>query len=213
MKDNANSRPTRKKKLLFWLILAACLLIVAAITVGVIFAVNGNGRNMTLDSGTVEGGGQQEPPDSGDDDPGADTSSQYEFISPVKDVNVICAHVFAHNKTLDKYYLHQAIDFGAPAGTEVLAAVDGKVLSIEKDDKLVYATVTIEHAGGVTTVYKFIEPAESLVAGAAVTRGQVIGAIAAATGIENADGDHLHFEVFKDGVNVDPEDYLEIDPK
>ena len=211
-----STNPTKKKKLLSWLILAACLLIIAAITVGIIFAVKGNGRNFTGDIGQTQeppdDGGSENPPDDGNGEI-QDTSSQYEFIAPVKEVNLIKCHEFNYDKTMDWYRLHQAMDFGAPAGTEVMAAVDGTVRSIVKSDPLDYAVITIDHANGVTTVYKFIDPAENLEAGSKVSRGQVIGTVAAATGVENEDGDHLHFEVKKDGKLADPDEYLNITSK
>ena len=214
------ANPTKKKKLLSWLILAACLLIIAAVTVGVIFAVNnGNGQHLTGDSGQTrepDDSENQNPPDEGnnsDDNDSKDTSSQYEFIVPVKEVNLIKSHEFNLDKTMTWYRLHQAMDFAAPAGTEVMAAVDGTVRSVEKGDILNYATITIDHANGVTTVYKFIDPVENLYAGSKVSRGQVIGKIAAATGVEIEDGDHLHFEVWKDSKPTDPDEYLNITSK
>lgn len=221
MKDNATTKPTKKKRLVFWLVLAACLLIVAAITVGVIFAVNGNGQNPVIDNQVQDKDNDDtKTPDTGnndddddDDTPSVDTSSQYEFIVPIREVNLMKSHEFGYNRTMDWYCLHEAMDFSAPAGTEVLAAVDGTVKSVVKDDPLDYAVITIEHANGITTVYKFVEPAENLAAGSKVSRGQIIGAVAVASGVENADGEHLHFEVYKDGKIADPDDYLNITSK
>ena len=102
------------------------------------------------------------------------------------------------------------MDFSLKAGSEVLAAVDGTVKSVSTSDELFGAVITIEHADGVTTVYKFVDPVENLKAGDEVARGTVIAKVAAATGVENADGDHLHFEVFKNNVMQDPDIYLNI---
>lgn len=225
MKENTTTKPTKKRRLLFWLVIAACLLIVAAITVGVIFGVRGNMQNLTADSGTGQTPGdtpsKPDEGDDGDDDDGkdddeggsVDTSTMYEFQAPVETVTLIKSHEFGYDKTMDWYRLHQAMDFGAPAGTEVFAAVDGTVKSIVTSDMLDYAIIEIEHAGDITTVYKFIDPASGLKAGQKVSRGQVIGTVAAASGRENADGDHLHFEVFKAGKIQDPDDYLHITSK
>lgn len=220
MKENTTNKPTKKRRLLFWLVALACLLTVAAITVGVIFGVRNNASNLTIDSGT---GNEDEhtPPDDGDDkdDDGeqgggsVDTSTMYEFQPPVENVTLIKSHEFGYDKTMDWYCLHQAMDFGAPAGTKVLAAVDGTVANIKTSDELNYAVIELEHANGLTTVYKFVEPESGLKVGQKVSRGQVIGAVAAAYGAENADGDHLHFEVFKEGSAEDPDDYLHINSK
>lgn len=223
MSENATTtKPTKKKKLLFWLILAASLLVIAAIVVGIVFGVRGSGNNLTVDNNPPTGqdgegndGQDNNPPDDGNEDDGGsvDTSSQYEFISPIENVSLIKEHEFAYDNTMDWYRLHQAMDFGAPAGTEVLAAVDGTVISIVTSDMLDYAVVKISHANDITTVYKFIDPAEDLKVGQKVNRGQVIGTVAVASGVENADGAHLHFEVYKAGKNVDPDDYLNLTAK
>lgn len=224
MSENTTTRPTKKKKLLFWLTLAASLLIIAAIVVGIVFGVRSSRNNFTVDNpptdqegddpGNSGDEGNNPPDDGGDDDGGSvDTSSQYEFISPIENVSLLKVHEFAYDKTMDWYRLHQAMDFGAPAGTEVMAAVDGTVVSIIESDMLDYAVVKISHANDLTTVYKFIDPVEGLKVGQKVNRGQVIGTVAVASGGENADGEHLHFEVYKAGECVDPDDYLNLTTK
>ncbi len=188
--------------------------VIAGITAGVIFAVRNNG---ITNPPSIDEGNKPSNPDDGnndnkdpDDNDHVDTSTQYEFIVPVKDVNLSQAHIFGYDKTLDRYRLHEGMDFKCAEGTEVLAAVDGTVKSVSVRDELYGAVITIEHADNVTTVYKFINPVENLKAGDKVSRGDVIGKVAKATGVENADGDHLHFEVLKNNVMQDPDDYLDI---
>ncbi len=214
MKNTEKNKPTKKKILMYYLILAACLLVIAGITAGVIFAVRNNG---ITNPPSIDEGNKPSNPDDGnndnkdpDDNDHVDTSTQYEFIVPVKDVNLSQAHIFGYDKTLDRYRLHEGMDFKCAEGTEVLAAVDGTVKSVSVRDELYGAVITIEHADNVTTVYKFINPVENLKAGDKVSRGDVIGKVAKATGVENADGDHLHFEVLKNNVMQDPDDYLDI---
>lgn len=215
MKNTEKNKPTKKKILMYYLILAACLLVIAGITAGVIFAVRNNGitNPPSIDEGNKpsnpdDGNNDNKDPD--EDNDHVDTSTQYEFIVPVKDVNLSQAHIFGYDKTLDRYRLHEGMDFKCAEGTEVLAAVDGTVKSVSVRDELYGAVITIEHADNVTTVYKFINPVENLKAGDKVSRGDVIGKVAKATGVENADGDHLHFEVLKNNVMQDPDDYLNI---
>ena len=214
MKNTEKNKPTKKKILMYYLILAACLLVIAGITVGVIFAVRANNpvNPPMIDNGDGNKPNENNPnkPGDGDDNKPVDTSTQYEFIVPVKTVNLAQAHVFGYDKTLDRYRLHQGMDFACAAGTEVLAAVDGTVKSISNRDELYGAVITIEHANGVTTVYKFVDPSETLKVGAKISRESVIGTVAKATGVENADGDHLHFEVYKNNIMQDPDDYLNI---
>lgn len=222
MKNNEKSKPTKKKILTYYLVTGACLLVIAAIVVGVVFAVksnkvgdvidkpNNDTPNITNPDDGNNGGNTNKP---NDDNPTVDTSSKYELIVPVKDANVIKAHVFGYDQTMDWYRLHEGMDFAAAAGTQVFAAVDGRIKEISTSDVLYGATITIEHENGVTTVYKFVEPAEGMKVGDSVNRGEVIATIAAANGVENKDGDHLHFEVYKDGKIADPDDYLELTSK
>lgn len=216
MKDKTQN-PTKRRKLWYWLSAAAFLLIVAAITLGLIFGLRGNRQTLSADN--FQQGSEVPPPPAEDNKPEEEdkpsggeqnTSSQYEFIAPIKDVSLIKSHEFNWDKTMSWYCLHQAMDFGAPVGTEVMAAVDGKIVSVVTSDMLDYAVIEIEHANNLTTVYKFIDPVEDLRAGQEVSRGQVIGRIASASGVEHEDGDHLHFEVWKAGEPVDPDEYLNL---
>ncbi|MDE6667446.1 MAG: M23 family metallopeptidase [Clostridia bacterium] len=206
MKNKQKTQPTKKRILMYYLILAACLLVIAAITVGVVFGVKPASNGPTIDVGQTEDPPQKDP----DDDPSVDTSSKYDFITPVKSVVVSQANVFWHNKTLDIYHQHEGMDFECAAGTEVLAAVDGTIKRIYTDSRLYGAMIEIEHENGIKTVYKFVEPNENLRAGATVNRGDVIAKVAAATGVENADGDHLHFEVYQNSKIQNPDTYLKL---
>lgn len=213
MKKAEKSKPTKKKILMYYVILAACLLIVAAITVGVIYGVYMN--TVTPPDVSLDGNNPTTPPDDDPDDnppdgPNQGANASFELIVPVKDVNLTQAHVFAWDETLKRYALHEGMDFSCSAGTQILAAENGKVTEISTSDQLFGAIVTIEHANKVKTVYKYIDPLNTLKVGDEVTKGAVIGTVAAATGNEIEMGDHLHFEVFENNVMKDPDSYLNI---
>lgn len=204
-------KPSKKKILTYYLIMAACLLVAAAVTVGVVFGVKKPG-------GTIE----KPPVDNPDNKPGepddkpdkpVDNTTSYIFIVPIKNGNLAQANVFCYDKTLDRYATHKGMDFSAEAGAEVLAAVDGTVVSIFKNDQLYGAVITIKHDNGMQTVYKYIDPVETLKVGDKVNRGDVIATVAKATGAENKEGDHLHFEVYENGNQIDPDDKLNITSK
>lgn len=208
MKNKQTNTPTKKKILMYYLMMGTCLLVVAALTVGLVFGLKPN-DNPVIDNNPIEKPDDGNNPDD-EKPPVTDTSTMYEFIAPVKNVTVTQTHVLWHNKTLDHYRLHNGMDFAAAAGTEVLAAVDGTVKNVFTSNRLYGALIELEHADGVRTVYKYIEPNENLKAGDKVNRGDVIGKVAAATGSENADGDHLHFEVYKNNIMQDPDIYLKL---
>ncbi|MCS6922372.1 MAG: M23 family metallopeptidase [Elioraea sp.] len=94
---------------------------------------------------------------------------------------------------------HRGVDFAAPAGTPVFAAGDGTVTFAGwRGD---YGrTVMIRHAGGYDTLYAHLSTI-TVRPGAAVRQGQVIGRVGA-TGL--ATGPHLHFEVHRNQVAIDP---------
>ena len=212
-------KPKNKRLLTYYLILGACILIIAAVAVAVTLSLTLGGNDMTIDDDpdqTVDN--DDETPDDGDDDgddddDADDTGNETTFLMPVTEVDAINSYGFYHNTTLDKYYLHTGIDFAGEAGDEVYAVLDGTVESIVSDPILTGTTITIAHENGLTTTYTFVDAAEGLEVGDTVARGDVIATVAEAMGQEYKDGAHLHFEVFLNNEPVDPETYLEITEK
>lgn len=135
------------------------------------------------------------------------------MVSPVANMNVVNDYGFYHNTTLNWFYEHTGIDFLADAGTDVMAVDAGTVESIYKDDILSGTEIVIAHDDGLKTVYRFVTEVEGLKVGDSVEKGEVIATIAEASGNEYKDGAHLHFEVHKEGVNVDPNVYLTLEEK
>jgi murein DD-endopeptidase MepM/ murein hydrolase activator NlpD len=99
--------------------------------------------------------------------------------------------------------LHTGIDLSAASGTPITAAATGRVILAETYGGYGRAVV-IDHGGGITTLYAHqSQMAVSL--GQTVDRGQVIGYVGCSG---SCTGPHLHFEVRKSGVPVDPLGYL-----
>ena len=96
---------------------------------------------------------------------------------------------------------HQGVDFAAPTGTPVHAVADGKVLMAAFYGG--YGNLIIlEHAGGYTTYYAHLSAyAQGIEVGALVRRGDEIGAVGS-TG--RSTGPHLHFELRRNNVYIDP---------
>lgn len=96
---------------------------------------------------------------------------------------------------------HEGIDITAPKGTPIHAAADGTVKTITTRGDYGRLVVLI-HAGGIETVYAHLaHTTKSLMIGAPLRQGDVIGYVGS-TG--NATGPHLHFEVRRDGMAIDP---------
>jgi murein DD-endopeptidase MepM/ murein hydrolase activator NlpD len=98
---------------------------------------------------------------------------------------------------------HTGTDIAAAYGTPIFATADGVVISAGHREAYGY-TVEIDHGFGIVTLYAHCS--RLLAAeGDLVQRGEIIARMGA-TG--RATGPHLHYEVQRDGVQVNPEDYL-----
>lgn len=112
-----------------------------------------------------------------------------------------------YSKTLEQWTTHSGLDIRASEGTVVKAVLDGTVTQIEKDTEL-GIVITIDHGNGLETKYGCLSTDEMVTLGKEVKKGDAISGVGKAVGIELADGPHLHFEVIKDGENVNPKNYL-----
>lgn len=99
---------------------------------------------------------------------------------------------------------HFGIDYAGKQGAPIFAAADGYVLfsgwTYEDGNMLI-----VSHGGSYVTVYKhnqaLFKSAHSI-----VKRGEVIALIG--TSGNTSLGPHLHFEVWRDGIPRDPEQYV-----
>jgi murein DD-endopeptidase MepM/ murein hydrolase activator NlpD len=95
--------------------------------------------------------------------------------------------------------MHKGLDFRAGYGTPILAATDGRIARAGWAGGY-GKQVRINHSGGLTTSYSHMS---RIVAqpGANVRQGQVIGYVGS-TGLST--GPHLHYELYRGGVPVNP---------
>jgi len=98
---------------------------------------------------------------------------------------------------------HRGLDISTAMGTPVLAPADGVVTYVGR--KVDFGNiVSLDHGYGYLTRYG--HNSKILVrAGQQVRRGQVI-AFVGSTG--KSTGPHLHYEVLRHGVPVDPQEYI-----
>lgn len=112
-----------------------------------------------------------------------------------------------YSETLQEWTTHTGIDIKADKTTVVKAAETGTVKTIKNDPRY-GLTIIIEHANGFQTVYSNLLTSEFVVEGEKVEKGQSLGTVGNTAAFEIADEPHLHFEIIKDGVQVDPNIYL-----
>ena len=94
---------------------------------------------------------------------------------------------------------HKGIDFGAHWGSPIVAAADGQVLRAGWAGGY-GQQVRLAHGGGIVTTYSHMSRITAP-AGSIVRQGELIGYVGS-TGLST--GPHLHYEVYKDGVPVNP---------
>ena len=214
-----------KKRSAFWYTTVAILCALAIVIAGIIilrdgsdaegapFSVNRTeetkedqslsvGQSMpTVDSTENPNGGR-----SGDGASGADGALDGTFVRPVKNGQIAKAfsdEELQYSVTLDQYELHKGIDFAAPENTPVKACADGTVVKVEKDDKY-GLTIELDHGNGYVTRYCNLSTEGLVETGDVVQAGAEISGVGRAALFESQDPPHLHFEVRKDGVPVDP---------
>jgi murein DD-endopeptidase MepM/ murein hydrolase activator NlpD len=95
--------------------------------------------------------------------------------------------------------MHKGLDFRAGYGTPILAATDGRVAAAGWAGG--YGNqVRLAHSGGLVTSYSHMSRIAAR-PGSRVRQGQVIGYVGS-TGLST--GPHLHYELLKDGVPINP---------
>ena len=113
-----------------------------------------------------------------------------------------------YSNTLEEWTTHTGIDIKADKTTVVKSAEAGMVKTIKNDPRY-GLTIVIEHENGFQTVYSNLLTSEFVVEGENVEKGQSLGTVGNTAAFEIADEPHLHFEILKDSLQVDPKLYLE----
>ncbi len=111
------------------------------------------------------------------------------------------------SQTLQEWTVHTGIDIKADKTTVVKSAEAGKVKTIKNDPRY-GLTIVVEHENGFETVYANLLTSEFVVEGEKIEKGQSLGTVGNTAAFESADEPHLHFEILKDSVQVDPSIYL-----
>ena len=152
--------------------------------------------------------------DSRKQEDGSNTAGPVDFVKPVKDDSAFVTNEYAmdhliYSVTLDQYMVHCGVDIEAPADTQVVSMAAGTVTAVYIDDR--YGnSVEITQDDGFIAVYSNLSDAGMVEVGDAVSAGQTIGGIGSTGLFESLEPAHLHLELLKDGVYVNPMDYLHL---
>lgn len=131
------------------------------------------------------------------------------FVMPV-DGEIIRDYAkdkLVYSDTLKEWVTHLGIDIKAKKTSVVKSSSAGKITAIKNDPRF-GLSVVIEHTGGYSTVYSNLLTAEFVTVGEEVDKGETIGTVGNTAAFEILDEPHLHFEIKKDGIQVDPNMYL-----
>lgn len=139
------------------------------------------------------------------DEPQVEEKKKLEFVAPVvgEIITDFADESLVYSKTLDEWTTHLGIDIKANKTSSVVSSEDGTVKSIKNDPRY-GLTVIISHEDGYETLYANLQTADFIKEGDKVTKNQTIATVGESASFEISDDPHLHFEIFKDGENVNP---------
>lgn len=112
-----------------------------------------------------------------------------------------------YSNTLEEWTSHEGIDFYAAEGTTVLASGSGVVKEIYEDE-LWGIVIILDHGNGLLTKYASLQTNKMVNEGQKVQKGDPISKVGSTAAIEKMDKPHLHFEIIKDGIPVNPKEYI-----
>ena len=98
---------------------------------------------------------------------------------------------------------HNGIDLAAENGTPILAPADGDVVYVNDRDVFWGKTIKITHTNGYETLFAHLGTIQ-VRQGQKVRRGTVIATVGESGWTT---GPHLHYELIKNGVHIDPQIY------
>lgn len=203
------------KRNVFLILIVLCLACVATI---IALAVTGD---FNPDPGAAvvnpdpAPGGETQPPEDDDDDVimPEPTEPELSFALPVNGMisKEYSDSVLAWNSTLGQYQVHLGVDFTGD-DLSVFAAERGTVTETGTDI-LEGNYVIVDHGDGYVSRYYSLADELEVAKGDTVEKGQLIGTMSASRGSESLDGNHLHFEMSKDGVDIDPLSVIVLEEK
>ncbi len=133
---------------------------------------------------------------------------ELQSMPAIKPINtrIVSGFGYRNDPYLGHWHLHTGLDFHAFMNTPVKATAGGKVIcaGYSSTGQGYGIQVEIDHGNGYITKYAHLSKVK-VKYGQKVKRGEIIG-LTGSTGWST--GPHLHYEVIKNGVKVDPQHYF-----
>lgn len=137
------------------------------------------------------------------------SNNEIYYKAPIKGeiVKEFAMQKLVYSETLGMWKTHPGIDIKANFGTKVVSSSNGIVQSV-KNDSFYGNTVKILSEDGYMFVYSNLDNDIILLKGQKVKQGELIGKVGVSAAGELADECHLHFEIIKDEIQVNPLDFI-----
>ena len=116
------------------------------------------------------------------------------------------------NEVLNRWEIHLGIDFTSPTDNSVMSVLDGTVTDVTNNSLEGYI-VEITHDNGFVSVYSSLDENVLVKEGDEVKKGDKIGEASNSASREFDDENALHFVLLQNGVEVDPNIYLDLGNK
>jgi len=127
-------------------------------------------------------------------------------IPPLRSVQISSPYGYRVHPVTNIVSMHYGMDLVAPMNTRIMATADGRVAFAGWGGNYGYM-VRIYHGMGISTVYGHCSEIQ-VKTGQNVRKGQII-ALSGDSGVTS--GPHLHYEVRRWNVSIDPTSYLQRD--
>lgn len=103
-------------------------------------------------------------------------------------------------------YKHIGVDIAVPRGTPVIATASGTIIQLKRSDlEAGYGNyLEVDHGNGMVTRYAHLEDIKVRY-GSRVSKGDTIGTVGTSGG---SIAPHVHYEIIRNGQNVDPVYYM-----
>jgi len=127
-------------------------------------------------------------------------------IQPWKSDRLISGFGMRVNPFHKGLYEHIGVDIAMPRGTPVIATASGTIVQLKRSDlQAGYGNyLEVDHGNGIHTRYAHLEEIRVRY-GARVSKGDTIGTVGTSGG---SVAPHVHYEIIRDGKNVDPVHYM-----
>lgn len=135
-------------------------------------------------------------------------NDKFFLVRPISNARITSPFTLKrYHPVLRRYKAHLGVDYGAPKGTAIRSAGDGRVKFVGR--KGGYGKVLIiTHGGGYETLYAHVNGfAKGIKTGAKVKQNQLV-AYVGNTGMST--GPHLHFGLYKNQQAINPESMLKV---